>query len=544
MIHTRTICLSAAAGILLSVLTGCRKESGESPAQETVLPVQLERFTPDTRVDIADGNGICSWTEGDAVGLYATGETFSGYKTSVVMNGSVRINLAADQHRADFAVYPLYAAVPDHHSAGDFQVVYPDSYVCARFDADGLAVWSPAPMVAENTGEELLFRHVGALLRLRISNISPGTTSLAVSFEGMTDITGTYSVSDPGTVSAATTLVSGTGNTVTYTNLPEAVNGGLTLNVPLPEGDYSGLSAIRIAASGGREESAVVRPVAGWGQITRAQGKQYTVDFVSIYYRPAYEGDGRFGDYCISKGILKWEAGQEAYILTDGDDPLEILDYFGDNGQLNVIYHQLTGSESSVKYRLGKDNNNGEDVQYPVRIGDQTWLIPSVSEWLGLFAARTGDKMPSVNGVALTTAAVVVALDGSGSHAGKGRTNSSGSIQNAGGTDFHYGFIAFPNGAVVSCPSIQSGFITEATLRVLVEGGCVFFPITGWYYPIQGGWGCTATTTGRLPYYYWLRSNVKSTAQDYWYNIGLTTGNNTPNYLFGNVFLPIKLIHE
>ena len=132
-----------------------------------------------------------------------------------------------------------------------------------------------APMVAVNDGGDLDFYHVGGVLRLTLVGLKPNTyNKIRVTFDGMTYVTGTYTVSNAGTSSATTTVSSGSHNYVEFTKTNTDWDAITTLNIPLPSGDYSDCTRITINAyfkTGGSSSWYKTIP---WLSLGRARGKK------------------------------------------------------------------------------------------------------------------------------------------------------------------------------------------------------------------------------------------------------------------------------
>ena len=537
--------------LLLLAVCACEREAVTPAETEYDIPVHVEGLPIDTRTAIADVTGAISWLAGDVINLYVEGTGYSQYRSAGVVSNSVRLSLSADQHRVHYAVYPFSSADANYHTAADFRLTYPTTYNCGSYSAEELAVWSPTPMVADNTADELSFYHVGGLLRLRLIDIPSGTTTLDVKFQGIDNVAGSYTISNPGTDAATMTLASGAGNTIRFTNIPSGVT-ELTLNIPLPLQDYDGLASVSVAASGGSAKVTAVRPVPGWGNLTRCQGLYCSVDFFSISYAKGSYADGRFGNYHLSSGILKWDAtlneGAGGYMLTDGSDPFEVLDYYGATEEttpslsevLDVYYHQMTtgnshSSTTSIRYRQDGEDAFGNLVNKFVLIDGETWRVPNRAEWDVFRTTRNG--APTYNGTNTTWLRLLVDLTGSPS-AGKGWMTETGETS-AERTNYHVGFLFLPNDAVVTGPAASGSFVKlkyDQLIRLL-DGGCKFIPYSGGY---EGGaW----KSIGGV--YYW------GTDYQNGYNYScyfILWGTNsyypqTWNYLSRNYF-PARLIHD
>ena len=249
---------------LVAVLFSCEKEAVQPESSKDAphkgynlqIPVRMENtfqatkgdtdeftlsFADDTKVDISSSNGAASWTIGDQIVLCESNGVHTKwlYGDVDVETSEVTVTLDDGYSRVNYAIYPASAATSNFTTP---TVVYADSY-----SMDGVVnpeTFSMAPMVAINSGQ-LNFYHVGAVLRLSLHYIPLGTRKIRVTFNGMTYVTGTYSVLNPGTASASTSVTSGSHNYVEYTKSTD-FELDTTLNIPLPIGDYSSCTGLTI----------------------------------------------------------------------------------------------------------------------------------------------------------------------------------------------------------------------------------------------------------------------------------------------------------
>ena len=535
---------------LLLAVCACEREAVTPAETEYDIPVRVEGLPIGTRTAIADVTGAASWMAGDVIGLYVEGTGYSQYRSAGVVSNSVRLSLSADQHRVHYAVYPVSVADASHHTAADFRLTYPTTYNCGPYSAEELAVWSPAPIVADNTADELSFYHVGGLLRLHIIDFPSGTTTLNVKFQGIDNVAGSYTVSNPGTDSATMTLASGAGNTIRFTNIPSGIT-ELTLNIPLPLQNYDGLASVSVAASGGSANVTAVQPVPGWGNLTRRQGLYCSVDFFSISYAKGSYADGRFGNYYVSPGILKWDAslneGAGGYTLTDGSDPLEILNYMCATEETNpslsdvldVYYHRMTtgnshSSTTTLRYRQDGEDAFGDLANPYVFVDGETWRVPSSAEWRSIISTRA--ESSTINGSSAAWIRVLLDLTGS-AYEGKGLLSETGAISEE-RTNYTAGFLLIPNGAVITCSPKSGNFwsFTVPQLRKLIDGGCAFLPYTAYYW--DGTWYDLSSA------FYWGTTYWNGYNFQLYYTLWGNNSSFTVNSPRGAAFFPARLIHD
>ena len=489
------------------LLAACQREEMQlEPSVEGVeVPASVEGVR--TRVSVDGASGACAWDAGDRVAVCVNRGGANRYLASSVKNGTVFINMVLGDTRTGYAVYPA-ASAPASPSASDFTtptVVYPASYDLTGNDP---GTYSPAPMVADNTGSTLNFYHVGAMVQLVLQNVPAGTTGFEVTFTGMDHVTGTYAVSNPGTASATATYSSNGGNVVTFANVTTAEM--MYLNIPLPTQDYSALTSVSVTTTGLETNWTATAPVSGWTTPAHGEGKKLVADFVSITNLPGYTGAIR--GYYVSPGILKWDEtlnnGAGGYTLTEGADQLDELLYYGKSESLNVYWHQWRVSTSGatdnpycMKYRMDgvfewKDIRNRE-----VPVDGRIWWLPSKGEYDAIINNNSGTT--TLNGEPVRYCAVVVRLAGS-EYAGKGQSKADGDWS-GNNSNYQAGYIVFPDNTSVTFPGLIANndvystcpSISYSAYKKLMDAGCVFFHHAG----INGGsswsdvWGHYWTST-------------------------------------------------
>ena len=281
-----------AAAAVLSVSVSCSKEPADfASGGGRKIALSIEEESDETKVGVNDQSGKSVWSKGDKVAMWVTGTGANSYKDLTVneTDNTVTLDLPANQNIGYYSVYPATAKDVSNYGNTSLRVKYATSYTLPTgLTADQLNLWSPVPMVGANTDgngpkTSVVFYHVGGMLRLKLSNYTRSdVAAIKVAFVGVQNVTGTYEVSSPATISATAALVSGTGagNEVTF-NVPAAVRSSLPavlwLNVPLPTGDYSTLSGIRVSVQSASAPQSITYD-ASWAQIRHAQGKRLSVD--------------------------------------------------------------------------------------------------------------------------------------------------------------------------------------------------------------------------------------------------------------------------
>ena len=288
-IRTRALRTLGACALSAALLlaAGCVEDLGLSPASgagDRTLGIEMEGGM--TKVAVDDGTGDLSWTTGDAIAVRVVGTGVNEYKTPTVnvTDKTVTVTLTGNQDINYYSVYPAASKVDAYYGNSELRVIYPTTYtVPSGLAAAQQNLWSPMPMVAWNTEggvvpggtpkTSLMFYHVGGVLRIKLTNVPTTATSCTVTFVGMDHVTGTYKVGNPGTTTANTdTRVTGTNNVVTFNFA--AGQATRWINVPLPTGDYSSLTAVTIAAKAGSTVLKSVTKEAKWYLMRHGQGRR------------------------------------------------------------------------------------------------------------------------------------------------------------------------------------------------------------------------------------------------------------------------------
>ncbi len=253
-------------------------ETPTGEARVEMVTARLEGGDQGTKVSADLSTGKISWMAGDQVAYCISNGVNTTYQIGTLSaenaaDATIPLSMPEGYYRANYAIYPASAA-PASPASEDYRtptVVYPASYDLADF-ADG---YIPTPMVAVNGRGDLNFYHVGGLLRLKVSDIPSGTTSLAVIFTGMF-VTGRFSVSNAGTAAASCSLLSEGGCTVTFTNGGNSFDSSVMLVIPVPTGNS--LERITIRYKADATVQSHLRKTVRWNSFARAQGRIAEID--------------------------------------------------------------------------------------------------------------------------------------------------------------------------------------------------------------------------------------------------------------------------
>ena len=222
--------------IAILALAACAKEIVPDGGKDASLRTEaLKARIATTKVEISDA-GKFSWTAGDEIAVHRSA---NGYETAVLTaDGCFNVHLAEGEARDGYAVYP--ASVVDADAAG-LTVNLPAAYTIPK---EGMGTYSPLPMVALNDpdSEDLLFHHLGGIIRLVLDTVPFETQQIVVNLGKK--VTGSFVVADADTDAPYISLSAGAAEDIVYTlSSPVAsTSDGFTLNIPVPLGDYESVS--------------------------------------------------------------------------------------------------------------------------------------------------------------------------------------------------------------------------------------------------------------------------------------------------------------
>lgn len=228
-----------------ALAAGCRQNELDIPDGK-VLKAVIEGG--ETRTSFDSYEGKFAWTPDDQLAVYYSDGTKS--IATVAADGTVEVPAStASRYRDYYAVYPASVVEDINDGSQPLVVTLPNSYdisdIVANASGNPGADFSPLPMVAQNDEDNdiLMFYHVGGLLRVTLNGVKRATKYVCVTFDK--DVTGTYTVANPGTNNPTiTTLGNETNNAVTFTLTSDAqltaeqASGPIVLNVPVPCGSY------------------------------------------------------------------------------------------------------------------------------------------------------------------------------------------------------------------------------------------------------------------------------------------------------------------
>ena len=492
---------SAAALAALLFLPGCNREASISEMNDGVRSESLSLWfegtsNPDTRVSVDGTTGVGTWSVGDRIAIWVqTNDAYVGmYQIKAIEDievgnestGHVMISMAADQNRANFAIYPHTAAVEDHHTADDLYVTYPSEYDYSHVAAADLENYSPTPMVAINnpinhidpsaTIPPLEFYHVGGVIRVTVNNVPLAARRLRFTFpEGM-KFSGTFKVNvgttgtDAEKMQAATlTDVSGEtyGNVITIVLPVDFSAGDLTMNIPLPYGTYEATDrSYKIEALTDNYAFMAATDYVNWKVLRRAEGKislSLPLETLGLI-RGIYVARGdlmRPNTSTVNPNDMSIAHDQMEAISVSGTDLWRLArTYFFNWNDLGKI---MTGNSA-----FDGSSSFGSST---IVIDGVTYRVPTINDWYMILSVpRAGSMVNGSDGKRYSF--VTVSLSGTEYESIRSQIA---------------GLLIYPDGGIYtsSISNFNNGnrsTISYSEYRRLCDGdnGCVFLPAAGY----------------------------------------------------------------
>ena len=196
----------------LCILSACNKElempeekqeTGEKKMVTELVSVKSENEGNETKVAI-DVENTYHWTSNDYLAFFVTndeGATYEKRETVSSINTETKeftLSYEEGYTRGGYGVIP--ASFAKSLADGKLTVTYPDSYditadiTAGRYDNRGTYI--PVPMVAVNSGSNMTFYSIGALVKVTVSDVPVGTKKLYITFNKT--VTGDFEITTEG----------------------------------------------------------------------------------------------------------------------------------------------------------------------------------------------------------------------------------------------------------------------------------------------------------------------------------------------------------
>ena len=217
------------------ILASCAKDSLPKGGDEMLRTETLTARIVNTKVDV-NAAGKFSWTAGDEIAVH---RTVNGYETATLTgDGAFNVHLSDGEARDGYAVYPASIAT----DAAALTVNLPATYTIPK---TGMADYSPLPMIAVNdpASDDLLFHHLGGIIRLVLDKVPYETQKIVVNLGKK--VTGDFVVDNPTSDTPSIALSAGTAEDITFTlasPVSSATLDGFVINIPVPVGTYETIS--------------------------------------------------------------------------------------------------------------------------------------------------------------------------------------------------------------------------------------------------------------------------------------------------------------
>lgn len=313
----------------LCILSACNKEiekpeenqesSGEKKMVTELVSVKSENDGNETKVSI-DGSSRYHWTINDYMGYFITnneGATYTKATSSAYDTKTGKFTLTYEEGytRGGFGVIP--ASFAKSFEGGTLTVTYPDSYdISADITAghyDNRGTYIPVPMVAVNSGDNMTFYSIGALVKVTMSNIPVGTKKLYITFNQV--VTGDFEVKNPGTSDPTVSVNDANKSTVAITISESGITAeqathSFVLYIPVPT-----TTDLSIASSTTTK-----------AEVLRNKGYAWAVDAITFTGNKGYFATND-GTYIVAPGnLLAYNNGESIeYSFLSGNNGLDQL---------------------------------------------------------------------------------------------------------------------------------------------------------------------------------------------------------------------------
>ncbi len=218
--------------LFLSAMVSCVQAVDEPDAATAGTEKLYARIDGNSKAAVTDG-GIVSWQKTDDIGVFTSLSNIRVFKVASI-ESEVALFTAVLQPQEQPQALAVYPAVSFAGLSGDAaQIIYPSEYT---YEENAMK----APMAAEmDNGDELMFRHVGGLIRVACPVIPTGAVTFGLVASGR-KIAGNFTVPVAEYMYAVTEdAVSGNEVKVRF----EEGTSSMAFNVPLPTGHYENISA-------------------------------------------------------------------------------------------------------------------------------------------------------------------------------------------------------------------------------------------------------------------------------------------------------------
>ncbi len=237
-------------------LSSCVKDESDmlpNPNQREVYTAIIEDIAEGTRATATDA-GVFSWTDGDPLSMIAVNLEAGRYTVVddpvkiAVSDGKGTFTLPEGYTNPTYAGYPLIFTGADATGAID-KISLPSEY--GDFETPYTASTN-SPMFAEfptsGDTDQLYFRHLAGVVRVRINNVPAGVRSFVFTSAATEPVTGPFAIDlkeespEVSFSDASGDTANGNGSTITYDFQTTTAEQNMTFYVPVPVGTYSGFT--------------------------------------------------------------------------------------------------------------------------------------------------------------------------------------------------------------------------------------------------------------------------------------------------------------
>lgn len=512
----------------------------QEPVYET-LSVKIGT-EPTTRVSLDGTNGSKSVFEtGDKIAVWTGAGTFQD--CDVKAGGTISVDVSGGA-RSNYAVYYTGTTAPTFVSS-TLKITLPDTYAYADVSGDK----NPVPMVAKNVAgddADMTFYAVCGLARITLTGIPATATKLIATFSH--DVTGEFTVTNPGTPSPSISAAArSTKNVITINLTPGTDYTGAVINLPVPVGNEIN---IHIDAYKGSDPLQCWTFVVNNWNAARAHGKKATCAFTpsmaSMILAPGNLYTDGSGDLHMADNYYEYIYSDYGNFANDASWNINNRSHFNYN---ETYYLMKTGtvSQSDAFTNVG----SYETPAVTSGFGTYYWRVPTHDNWVNMTTgSRPGTTLSNDGGSSYTSGWKFIKILVSGmSPYGLSSTDGTATSFNS---DYLSGLLLFPDNVKITgtyfsilgtqnqlySTDFNTTTITMTNLDALIAAGCAFLPATGRCY--LGNW---STGVGNLGTYWTCTESESDDTKGYYlqFDSGFDP---SISFTKSDFFRPVRLVRD
>ncbi len=284
-----------------------------------------------TKAEINMSNGTASWEAGDQIAVHtkngklATLEAESA-GTSVTFSGTV--DAGDDIEDGAIAYYPASIAI----EGNDAKVNMPASYGSPVLSAKGF----PLKGVLSEDGA-IVFKHIGALLKVTVNNVPASVTSLVLTPAGDFSVSGQLAVDNTNAAKPKCVLGDIKNSVTVNTSSTDRTTSACVFYIPLPTGTLTGGFAIEL-----KNGTEVVS--------TKTTNSDFTIGRAKVIKMKAFTPEGNGSEWYLAGKFNNWSTTANQMTTVVGHEEWKVA--------RNITLPDYSGEDQGFKFF----KNEGEGV--------------------------------------------------------------------------------------------------------------------------------------------------------------------------------------